>query len=193
MARGKWVRRSKVRDGVSAVLVLCAMAALCAVPVHAAPGNDPVGTRRAGPVEVGQPPPPLALDRIRGTEEVTLSGLAGRVVVLDFWATWCGPCRAVMPALDALYQRHRAQGLSVVGLSPENDATIRSHLSSIPVTYTVARDVGGTMQRYGVRAIPTIVVVDRAGQVREILIGVDRSSIARLEVLVTQLLAQPAP
>jgi thiol-disulfide isomerase/thioredoxin len=186
-------RRSLIGRGVSVVLVLGAVASLAVVPAYAAPGNDPVGARRAGPVSVGQPPPPLALDRIRGTEEVTLSGLAGRVVVLDFWATWCGPCRAVMPALDALYQRHRARGLSVVGLSPENDATIRSHISALPVTYTVARDVGGTtMQRYGVRAIPTIVVVDRGGQVREIMIGVDTSSIARLEVLVAQLLGQPA-
>ena len=103
------------------------------------------------------------------------------------------PLRAVSLVEGVEGGHHRAQGLSVVGLSPENDATIRSHLSSIPVTYTVARDVGGTMQRYGVRAIPTIVVVDRGGQVREILIGVDPSSIARLEVLVTQLLAQPAP
>ena len=186
-------RRSLIGRGVSVVLVLGAVASLAVVPAYAAPGNDPVGTRRAGPVAVGQPPPPLALDRIRGTEEVTLSGLAGRVVVLDFWATWCGPCRAVMPALDALYQRHRARGLSVVGLSPENDAAIRSHISALPVTYTVARDVGGTtMQRYGVRAIPTIVVVDRGGQVREIMIGVDTSSIARLEALVAQLLGQPA-
>lgn len=192
LVRRSVVRRSVVRRSGSMVLVLCAVAALCAVPAYAAPGNDPVGTRRDR-LTVGEPPPPLALDRIRGTDEVTLGGLAGRVVVLDFWATWCGPCRAVMPALDAMYRRHHAQGLSVVGLSPETDRAIRSHLAALPVSYTVARDVGGTMERYGVRAIPTIVVVDRAGQVRDILIGVDRSSIARLEALVTQLLAQPAP
>jgi thiol-disulfide isomerase/thioredoxin len=173
---------------VAAGLVICAL-----VPdAHAAPGNDP-RAQRPGRLAVGQPPPALSLDRIAGTEAVTLSGLAGRVVVLDFWATWCSPCRAVMPALDDLYRRHRSRGLSVVGLSPESEPDIRSHLSMAPIGYTIARDTGGTMQRYGVRAIPTIVVLDRRGSVREILIGVDGRSLTHLEDLVGRLLAEPAP
>lgn len=160
---------------------------------HAAPGNEPSAGRRVGRVTIGSAPPPLNLDRIAGNESVTLDGLAGRVVVLDFWATWCRPCHAIMPALDALYRRHRAQGLSVVGLSPEPDAAIRAHLAAAPVDYTIARDVGGTMEGYGVRAIPTLVVLDRSGQVREVMVGVDPASLSRLDTLVTQLLAQPAP
>ncbi len=176
-----------------ALLSVIALGWALSPSAHAAPGNDPVGTPRIGGLTVGRAPPPLALDRIQGTDEVTLSGLSGHVVILDFWATWCGPCRAVMPALDALYRRHRGEGLSVVGMSPENETAIRQHLSTMQVDYTIARDVGGTMQRYGVRAIPTMVVLDRGGQVRDVLVGVDGASIARLEQLVSQLLAQRAP
>lgn len=165
--------------------------AAAALPVRAEPGNAPAARRRA--LQVGQAAPPLSVDRVRGDEAVTLDGLAGRVIVLDFWATWCAPCRAVMPALDALYQRHREAGLSVVGLSPESAAIIRSHLDAQPVSYTVARDVGGTLSRYGIRVLPTLVVLDRAGQVREVMVGVDSRSLERLERLVGELLAQPAP
>ncbi len=182
------------RISLSATLVggLLLFAAVVAPGAHAAPGNEP-NRPRSGRVEVGSAPPPLNLDRIAGTEAVTLEGLAGRVVILDFWATWCTPCRAVMPALNDLYRRHRAQGLSVVGLSPEPDAVIRRHVAVEPVQYTIARDLGGTMRGYGVRAIPTLIVLDRSGQVREVMVGVDPSSIGRLERLVEQLLAQPAP
>jgi thiol-disulfide isomerase/thioredoxin len=181
------------RSGWAVLLAVGTLTWALVPGAQAAPGNDPPGVARAGRLAVGQAPPPLALDRISGTEEVNLPGLTGRVVVLDFWATWCGPCRAVMPALDDLYRRHRAQGLSVVGLSPESDSTIRAHISALPVDYTVARDVGGTMQRYGVRAIPTVVVLDRSGQVREILVGLDGHGMGRLESLVTRLLAESAP
>jgi thiol-disulfide isomerase/thioredoxin len=187
--------RTKSSPSTWAILVALALlgGTVAAPDAQAAPGNEPNAPRRGGRVTVGAVPPPLNLDRIAGNEAVTLEGLAGRVVVLDFWATWCSPCRAVMPALDDLYRRHRAQGLSVVGLSPESDATIRRHVAALPVDYTIARDLGGTMEGYGVRAIPTLVVLDRAGQVREVMVGVDPASIARLEALVQQLLAQPAP
>jgi len=158
---------------------------------HAAPGGPPTGgARRSAPLQVGQPPPPLSLSRLSGTEEVTLAGLAGRVIVLDFWATWCGPCQAIMPLLDNMYSRYQAQGLSIVGLSPESEATIRRHMSSNPVRYTIARDVGGTIRAYGVRGIPMLVAIDRTGKVREVMVGVDGSRIRTLDTLVQRMLAE---
>ena len=177
-------------------LALLALTAAVAQTVHAAPGGAPAGAgggRAPGPLAVGRPPPALNLSRISGSDETTLEGLRGRVVVLDFWATWCGPCQAVMPALDRLHTQHHGRGLSVIGLSAESDAAIRAHIARVPVAYTIARDTGGTLRSYGVRAIPTMVVLDRAGKVREIFVGVDGPAMQRLNGLVTQLLGEPAP
>ena len=157
---------------------------------HAAP-NGPAPTGRAAqPLMVGQPPPPLHLTRLSGSDEVTLEGLAGRVVVLDFWATWCRPCRAIMPLLDSMYTRYNSQGLSIVGLSPETEGDIRAHMQRTPVRYTIARDVGGTIQAYGVRGIPMLVAIDRTGKVREVMVGVDGPAIQRLDNLVQRMLAE---
>lgn len=161
--------------------------------VGAAPNNPPRAAGVSPGLVVGQAPPPLALDRIAGSDAVTLEGLAGRVVILDFWATWCRPCQALMPVLDGMHRRHQAGGLSIVGLSAEPDRSIRAHLVSSPVGYTIARDVGGTSRAYGVRAIPTLVVLDRAGDVREVMRGVDGHGLRRLSTLVDQLLREPAP
>jgi thiol-disulfide isomerase/thioredoxin len=178
-AMTRWARGAFV---VVAILTLAGV-------VSAAPENE-VGRPRQSRIAVGEAPPALTLERIAGSEQVTLNGLNGRVVILDFWATWCSPCREVMPALDAMYRRHRTAGLSVIGMSSESDEVIRAHARTSPVDYTVARDIGGTMQRYGVRGIPTMIVLDRRGRVREVFVGVDGASMSRLEGLVTQLLAE---
>ncbi len=172
-------------------LFLAGLPLLAALPrvARAAPGG-PSGARAAGPLVVGQTPPALSLQRLSGSDEVTLAGLAGRVVLLDFWATWCGPCRALMPMLDAMHGRYHGQGLSIVGMSSEPEALIRSHLSANPVAYTIARDVGGTIRAYGVRGIPMLVAIDRAGKVREVLVGIDGQSFGQLDALVQRMLAE---
>ncbi|MEM9073476.1 MAG: TlpA disulfide reductase family protein [Myxococcota bacterium] len=154
-------------------------------------GADAAPTQsRGAPPAVGDIAPEIIGQRISGGDPVHLESLHGRVVVLDFWATWCGPCRAVMPVLDDLHRAHHAQGLTVVGLSGEGSGLVRRFLSQHRVDYTVASDATATMQRYGVRGIPTLVVVDRAGKVRHISAGVSGPEITRLRSLIQQLLRE---
>jgi len=144
------------------------------------------------PLAVGEAPPALAAERLSGADPIDLGALRGRVVIVDFWASWCRPCRAIMPALDGMHAEHHDEGLTVLGVAREPTSRIRRHLAESPVGYTVGRDAGGTLARYGVRALPTLVVIDRRGLVREVFVGVDGGSmLPRLEHLVTALLAEP--
>jgi len=144
-----------------------------------------------GEVALGAAPPALTSERLFGNDPVELGALRGRVVALDFWATWCGPCRAIMPTLDRLHDAHHDEGLTVIGVGREPASRIRRHLAVSPVHYTVVRDIGGTMARYGIRAIPTVVLVDRRGLVRQVFVGVDDGAMRRIEAMITALLAEP--
>lgn len=146
----------------------------------------PTQLTQAGAV-VGELAPLVEGQRISGADPVDLESLRGRVVVLDFWATWCGPCAYVMPQLDQLHQTHRAQGLTVIGLSDERPELVRRHLQARPVGFTIASAAGPTWQRYAVRGIPTMIVIDRAGKVRLVESGAD---LTRVRATVQVLLAE---
>ncbi len=101
-----------------------------------------------------------------------LSELHGKVVVIDFFATWCGPCVQSMPHVEAMYKRLGSKGLVVLGVSNESKDVVAHAAEKFHVTYPLAADDGeGVSASYQVFALPTMVVIDRKGVVREIAIS----------------------
>jgi len=129
-----------------------------------------------------------------GSGPIALSSLRGRVVVLEFWAIWCGPCRMTMPTLEGWHGKYGAQGLSVVGITtdPADKAAVFAERNGIH--YTTASDASGTTtQGYGVRNIPALYVIDKRGVIREVTLGYEPAQEAQVERVIQQLLAEPAP
>ncbi|HEX2571325.1 MAG TPA: redoxin domain-containing protein [Polyangia bacterium] len=114
-----------------------------------------------------------------------LSSLRGRVVLLDFFATWCGPCRASMPHITALHRRLASRGLQVIGISNEEPQVVAGAAERFQLDYPLAADPGSEIgAQYFIHALPTVVLIDKRGQVRHI----GGAGIARVEQVVTELL-----
>jgi thiol-disulfide isomerase/thioredoxin len=108
---------------------------------------------------------------------VSLSSYKGKVVLLSFWATWCGPCKQEMPAMEKLYQKLKGQGFEVLAVDMmEDKATVSAFVKTNGYTFPVLLDktgeVGGNGM-YAARAIPTNYIVDKAGKIVGRKIGID--------------------
>lgn len=122
--------------------------------------------------EVGQPAPDFALDTPAG-ETVRLSELQGKPVVLNFWATWCGPCRAEMPELQALQDDRGPKGLQVIAVDiQESPEAVQEFRQSLGINFPTPIDADGAVTRnYLVRGVPTTLIIDREGIIRHINVG----------------------
>jgi len=101
-------------------------------------------------------------------KNIKLSELRGQVVLLNFWASWCGPCRQEMPLLEKLQQRYSALGFTVLGVNVEEDPSkAKSLLKDIPVSFPILFDTQNTVSKqYQVSAMPSTVMIDRNGNMR---------------------------
>jgi len=106
-------------------------------------------------------------------ENQSLGDLKGKVVFLNFWATWCGPCRAEMPSMEALHNSYREKGLEILAVnSGENQAQVLAFMTGNQLSFPVALDVDGKVsQAYGIQAIPTSFLIDREGKIIARLVG----------------------
>jgi len=125
------------------------------------------------------PAPPFAVRDLDG-RMVRLQDLRGRAVVLDFWATWCAPCRVSMPELDALQEQYAEQGLVVLGLSldEEGDAKVKRFVDKLGIRFRVALASERMLAQYGpIRSAPTTVFINRRGMIVRRVVGyVDRET-----------------
>lgn len=141
------------------------------------------------PLVVGQPPPPVALNDLAG-QAVTLEGLKGKVVLVDFWASWCVPCRAELPMLVELQQQHAEAGLVVLAVNVDERAKDRDkYLGKHPLELTILDDSAqATVASYQVAKMPTSVLIDRQGVITAVHYGYTAEQFEELERQVAGLL-----
>jgi thiol-disulfide isomerase/thioredoxin len=125
---------------------------------------------------------------------VSLAGLRGHVVLLNFWATWCLDCRQEMPALETLHRRFRARGLAVVGVNAREGLTVvQGYARELGLTFPLVLDAdGAVMIRYGVIGLPTTFLIGRNGRAVALAVGVrEWASAAAVEIVETLLATTP--
>ena len=134
--------------------------------------------------------PPFTLPTDHG--EVSLAQLQGQVVYVDFWASWCGPCRKSFPWMNDLHARYGAQGLKIVAVNLDSERQLGAKfLEKYPARFVVAYDPQGAVaETYHVAGMPTAVLIDRQGQLSYIHQGFREEDMPRLEAEIRALLAR---
>lgn len=128
---------------------------------------------------IGSMAPEFSLKSVPEGQSVSLSSLRGKAVVINFWATWCGPCKIEMPWLVELQKKYGAQGLQIVGITKDDsdEATIAKFTKKMGVNYTILVGNQQVQDLYGgVGGLPTSFFVNRSGKVVHEIIGLDSES-----------------
>lgn len=104
----------------------------------------------------------------RSGQNLRLSDYRGQVVLLNFWASWCGPCRQEMPLLNVLYKRYSKLGFTILGVNVDTDSSKANHyLRDVKVSFPILYDTqNAVVKKYNVNAMPTTVIIDKNGKMR---------------------------
>lgn len=164
---------------VTACLIGCLIACGAAEKESVVPGSG---------ASTGQVAPSFNLKNLEG-QAVALADYKGKVVVLDFWATWCGPCKRIIPDLNKLYQAYQDRGLVVVGISVDRkpESVLPKFIKQFKISYPILIADQTVTQAYGgIKYIPTLFIIDKQGKVFDKHVG--GTDYAQLEKKITALL-----
>ena len=131
--------------------------------------------RALRPLAGGDPAPAFQVAPLAGGDALDSSALLGKVVLVDFWATWCQPCRQSMPAIERIYRRHRERGFEVLSVNIEPARVARraaAFAEKLELSFPLYRDDAHSAQTaFKVVAIPHLVLIDRHGKIRLVHVG----------------------
>ncbi len=161
--------------------VMCLAAALLAACIlGSCSGQGGEGVQGPDKIEL------LALKSVDDLEELT----RGKVVVLDFWASWCPPCKASVPHVNKLYEKYKGRGVSVYGINLDTkrqETAARRAIKSWGIKYPVLLDSGAVARKFKVVGIPMLVVIDKDGTLKSTGVSID--SIGEAEKALDELLS----
>jgi peroxiredoxin len=143
--------------------------------------------------EPGQPAPRCDLTAFDSSEALDIGQFRGKVLYVDFWASWCGPCTKSFPFLNTMDKEFRARGLQILGVNVDDDIeSARAFLAQRPASFVLAGDTTRQCPKeFGVKAMPSAYLVDRTGTIRHVLVGFRTGDAARIRSLIEELLSEP--
>lgn len=149
------------------------------------------GAARAA-VGTGMPAPEFSAPHLLKPSSMKLEDYRGKVVYLDFWASWCPPCRSAFPKIDQIYAKYRERGFDVVAVNQDQElGEALRFVEKQPTSFALVTDRDHSIaERYGVKAMPSAYLIDRKGVVRHIHRGFKQDSAAALEQQIVALLEE---
>jgi len=135
-----------------------------------------------------QPAPQFTLPDLNG-KQVRLQDFPNKVLIVDFWATWCAPCREEIPHLNRLYENYRGKGLEIIGISMDTDepANIKKFTRDFRMEYTIVIGNDNVAQDFGLLGYPTTIIIDRKGNIIKKYTGYQPAFIAEIEKTINEL------
>jgi peroxiredoxin len=186
--RQKKARQNNIMLAAALVLILGGVGAMVWMGLKTAESSSTTNSYGAPALaQQGGTATDFTLASLAGTD-ISLADYAGEVVVVNFWATWCPPCRAEMPALNRFYEAHRHEGFVILAVNEQEDVeTVRPFIEQNGFSFPVLLDTQGRVaQQYSTRSFPTTFIIDRDGMIQHVQTG--EISESELEAIVLPLL-----